>query len=87
MTNSPARDAPSDRPPWDVPKVRQCLRCKASFQASGPASGFVLAAKVRPHGELVRRLGPVLPATADNVYPAGSAFALTGRKEIACIPV
>jgi hypothetical protein len=33
MTNSPARDALRDRLPWDVPKVRQCLRCKATFQS------------------------------------------------------
>ncbi len=31
MTNSPATDAPCDQPPPDVPKVRQCLRCNATF--------------------------------------------------------
>jgi hypothetical protein len=33
MTNSPATDAPSDQSPWDVPKVRQCLRCQATFHS------------------------------------------------------
>jgi len=33
MTNFPATDAPSDRPPWDFPKVRQCLRCQATFHS------------------------------------------------------
>jgi uncharacterized paraquat-inducible protein A len=31
MTNSPATHAPGDQPTWDVSKVRQCLRCKATF--------------------------------------------------------
>jgi hypothetical protein len=31
MTDSPATDAPSDQPRWDGPKVRQCLRCQATF--------------------------------------------------------
>lgn len=33
MTNSPATDAPSDQPSPDVPKARQCLRCKATFSS------------------------------------------------------
>jgi len=33
MTYSPATDAPSDQAPGDVPKVRQCLRCKATFRS------------------------------------------------------
>jgi len=31
MTHSPAKDAPIDRPSWDVPKIRRCLRCDAEF--------------------------------------------------------
>ena len=31
MTNSSARHAPSNHSPCDVPKVRQCLKCKAKF--------------------------------------------------------
>jgi Zn finger protein HypA/HybF involved in hydrogenase expression len=31
MTNSAATDAPTDRRFWDVPKVRQCLRCNDTF--------------------------------------------------------
>ncbi len=33
MTSSPATDAPSDQPVWDVPKVRKCLKCKAKFRS------------------------------------------------------
>ena len=33
MTNSLARDAPIDQLPWDVPKLRQCLRCQATFHS------------------------------------------------------
>lgn len=31
MTDFPATDMPSDPPPSDAPKVRQCLRCEATF--------------------------------------------------------
>jgi hypothetical protein len=31
MTNSPETDTLSDKPHRDVAKVRQCLRCKATF--------------------------------------------------------
>ncbi len=34
MTNSPATDAPTDQPPRDVRKVRQCLRCKGKFSSN-----------------------------------------------------
>jgi ribosomal protein L40E len=31
MTNFPAIDRPWDQPPPDVPKLRHCLRCNATF--------------------------------------------------------
>ena len=34
MTNSTATDAPCSQPPCDVPKVRQCLRCQATFDSA-----------------------------------------------------
>ena len=33
MTSSPARDAPPDQPTSVAPKVRQCLRCQATFHS------------------------------------------------------
>ncbi len=33
MNYFPATYAPSDQPPRDVPKVRQCLRCQATFDS------------------------------------------------------
>jgi len=33
MTYSPVTDAPSAAPASDVPKVRQCLRCRATFSS------------------------------------------------------
>ena len=34
MTKSPAAEAPSNLPLWDIPKVRQCLRCNDTFQST-----------------------------------------------------
>jgi hypothetical protein len=34
MTNSPAMTTPRHESPWDVPKVRQCLRCRATFPSN-----------------------------------------------------
>ncbi len=31
MTNPPAADAPGGQPSRDAPKLRRCLRCKATF--------------------------------------------------------
>jgi len=31
MTNSPVRITPNDQPPSNIPKVRQCLRCRTTF--------------------------------------------------------
>ena len=33
MIDAPATDVPNDQPPLDVPKVRQCLRCKVTFSS------------------------------------------------------
>lgn len=33
MTISRPKPATSDQSPWDVPKLRQCLRCKATFSS------------------------------------------------------
>jgi hypothetical protein len=44
--------------PGMSPRFASVLGAKPRSQASGPASGFVLAAKVRTHGAMVRRLGP-----------------------------
>jgi len=31
---SPANDAPANLQPWDIPKVRPCLRCETSFSST-----------------------------------------------------
>jgi len=31
MSDSSSKDAPTDRPAPDVPKTRQCLRCRTGF--------------------------------------------------------
>jgi len=34
MTRSPVGEAPSDQPAKDVPKLRQCLRCRVTFHSA-----------------------------------------------------
>jgi len=34
MVNSPVTETPDDQPPWNTPKVRQCLRCEATFSSN-----------------------------------------------------
>ena len=59
MANSSATPALSDQSPWDVPKIRQCLRCKATFLSDWSGERICLrckksstwrnGARLRPH--------------------------------------
>jgi uncharacterized paraquat-inducible protein A len=78
MTNSPATEAQSDQPTNAASKLRQCLRCQAVFHSEWAGERICSRCKRRPHGGTARRLGPVLPAAADNGCLTGSAPFLIG---------
>ena len=66
MTHSPVEEVPSDPPANDVPKLRQCLRCRVKFHSAWAGERICSRCK-RVHGGTAGRLGPLAAAATGNL--------------------